>query len=452
MVVFQLEQSQEELTGHAGLALLGAALDQTNLEQRLNQFKLPEAKQDPQISHSDVISSYIGLLSLGQSDYEAIEPFRADEWGFKGTLNLEAVSSGATLRQRLDQLADMPDTPALLYLLKEESVALLKDRQAILSPTLRNLLPVDIDVSPFDNSKSHKEEVSRTYKGFDGYAPILAYVGLEGYLVNVELRPGKQHCQSETPAFLQETLGLIRTLTSAPLLVRLDSGNDSADNLSILIEAKEVEFIIKRNLRRESKEAWLEQAKQFGQAEQVRPGKTVWRGDIFLPKLLMLQDKPSIRPVRCVFEVTERTITAKRQHLLIPDIEVDTYWASLSDPVAVVVNQYHQHGTSEQYHAEFKGEIDLERLPSGKFKTNQLVMHCALFAYNSLRLFGQIANEGAGIPLLKPAQRRRIKTVIQNLMYSAARVVRHARRLKLSFGHHCPWFPAFRQVYLRLRC
>ncbi len=29
-------------------------------------------------------------------------------------------------------------------------------------------VPVDIDVTPLDNSKSNKEGVSRTYKGFDG--------------------------------------------------------------------------------------------------------------------------------------------------------------------------------------------------------------------------------------------------------------------------------------------
>jgi len=460
MPVFQLSQSQENLTSHSGLALFGAALEQTNLMQGLNQFSVIGAKQDPHISHSDVISSYIGLLGLGQSDYEAIEPFRGDALGFKLLLNLEAVPSSSTLRQRLDQLAKMPDAPALLMRLKEESLALLKDRQAVLSPTLRDLLPLDIDVSPFDNSKSHKEDVSRTYKGFDGYAPILAYLGQEGYMMNVELRPGKQHCQNETPAFLRETLTLTRQLTSAPLLVRLDSGNDAAENLGILIEADEVEFVIKRNLRQEGKDVWLERGKALGQAREVRPGKIVYRGDIFLSKSLTLprrerderRGKEVTCWIRCVFEVTERSIKADGQHLLIPDIEVDTYWTSLTDPVAVVIEQYHQHGTSEQYHSEYKGEIDLERLPSGKFKTNQLVLHCALFAYNNLRLIGQIANECEALPLRKAAGRRRIRTVIQNLMYLAARVVRHARRFKLSFGRYCPWFPPFRRVYLRLIC
>ena len=157
------------------------------------------------------------------------------------------------------------------------------------------------------------------------------------------------------------------------------------------------------------------------------------------------------RWLRCVFDITERTIDAQGQHLLIPDIEVDTYWVSLADdPVETIIEQYHDHATSEQYHAEFKGEIDLERLPSGKYKTNQLVLHCALVAYNNLRLIGQLANEGDAIPLRKPAHRRRLKTVIQNLMYLAARVVRHARRFKLSFGRYSPWFPVFRQIYLRL--
>ena len=36
------------------------------------------------------------------------------------------------------------------------------------------MVPVDIDVTPMDNSKTSKQGVSRTYKGFDGYAPMMA--------------------------------------------------------------------------------------------------------------------------------------------------------------------------------------------------------------------------------------------------------------------------------------
>ena len=114
---------------------------------------------------------------------------------------------------------------------------------------------------PMDNSKSKKEGVSRTYKGFDGYAPMMAYIGTEGYAINFELREGKQHCQKGTVEFLQETINLCHKLTDKPLLIRLDSGNDSIDNVAVLMDAG-CFFIIKRNFRRESTDDWFEMAKQ----------------------------------------------------------------------------------------------------------------------------------------------------------------------------------------------
>jgi len=45
--------------------------------------------------------------------------------------------------------------------------------------------------------------------------------------------------------------------------------------------------------------------------------------------------------------------------------------------------------TSEQFHSELKTDLDLERLPAGKFDTNNLVLHAGVFAYNLLRIMGQ---------------------------------------------------------------
>ena len=66
---------------------------------------------------------------------------------------------------------------------------------------------------------------------------MFAYIGREGYLANLELREGKQHSQKGTPEFLKETIGICRQLTDEPLLFRLDSGNDSAENIGILMES-----------------------------------------------------------------------------------------------------------------------------------------------------------------------------------------------------------------------
>jgi hypothetical protein len=52
------------------------------------------------------------------------------------------------------------------------SIAFLKTAQVPVSPLATGHVALDIDVFPMDNSRTRKEEVSRTYKGHDGYAHI----------------------------------------------------------------------------------------------------------------------------------------------------------------------------------------------------------------------------------------------------------------------------------------
>jgi hypothetical protein len=438
-----VKNGNEALTSHSGLALVGALLNnRTNLAERLNGVVLPDLPC-PKIAHSDIVFSMTGLISLGKADYDAIEPFRGDDF-FQTSLDLGTVPSSPTVRQRLDVVNGHFDT-----IIKEESASLIRNTARVITPVSTEkgrLIPLDIDVSPFDNSRTQKEGVSRTYKGHDGYAPIFAYLGREGYLVNTELREGKQHCQKGTPDFLHETIKYAREITTAPILLRLDSGNDSADNVKISID-EGVDFIIKRNLRKESVEDWLEVAKEHGQAHIARPGKTVYRGSVY--RKLRDIDKP----VRIVFDIAVRTIDKKGQALLIPDIEVDTYWTSLKDSEYQVIELYHDHGTSEQYHSELKSDMDIERFPSKNFKTNSLILLMGMLSYNMLRLCGQESlhsiNANQRPAFRKDAFRRRIRTVMQDLIYLAGRITSHSRKLYISFGRYCHWANIWQSIYKR---
>ncbi len=430
---YRLEQSSDLLVTHTGMALVGALMAKTDLKKRLNWAALPNVF-DPSITHADIIRSYIGLLCQGKSDFEHIEQFR-DDYFFKQALRLQKIPSSPTLRQRLDMAGTRWEEIIL-----EESANLLNTTGAKLTPCVRELLPLDIDVSPFDNSKTKKEGISRTYKGVDGYAPIFAYLGVEGYGVHVALREGKDHSQNGSPSFIEESIQYARRITEKGLLVRLDSGFDSSDNILVITKEK-ADFIIKRNPRKESLQGWLRIAEENSICCLERAGKKVFLGDIQRPV------KGVENPVRLIFKVTERTIKANGQILLTPEIEVDTYWTSLSDPAYKVIELYQDHGTSEQFHSEIKSELDLERLPSGKFATNDLVLHIGLMAYNILRFIGQESLKKSDSPLRKKVQRRRIRTVIQNLMTIAAKLVRHARRYTLCFGRHSPWFNTFQRVY-----
>jgi hypothetical protein len=159
------------------------------------------------------------------------------------------------------------------------------------------------------------------------------------------------------------------------------------------------------------------------------------------------------RSFRRVVRVTERTIDRNGLALLVPEITVEGWWTSLGEgacPDEKIIDLYCAHATSEQFHSEFKTDLDIERLPSGKFATNDLVMACAVLAYNILRWVGLVGLLRDDAPIRHEAKRRRLRTVIQELMYVAARVVESGRRLALKFSHTCPALPSFEAVYARL--
>ncbi|GER72564.1 hypothetical protein BpPP18_06310 [Weizmannia acidilactici] len=252
-----------------------------------------------------------------------------------------------------------------------------------------------------------KEGVERTYKGCDGYAPMFAYIGQEGYCLNVEMRKGRVHCQNGTPDFIRKTMQSAKKLTDKPLLFRLDSGNDSRDNIVIFLE-NETNFIIKRNPRKEKAEDWLEIAQKHGMCCEEQEGKKVYLGH---PTTIEVNGRQ--RTIRKVFKVIERTISRDGQIFLIPAYEFETYWTTLNVPSNVIISLYHDHGTCEQFHSEIKSELDLERLPSGKYETNGLILHFGVFAYNLFRMIVQESLKEQDAPLKKKAARRRIRTVIQ---------------------------------------
>ena len=69
-----------------------------------------------------------------------------------------------------------------------------------------------------------------------------------------------------------------------------------------------------------------------------------------------------------------------------------------------------------------------------------------MLAYKCLRLMDQLGMTGKLAPVRRPAKRRRLNTVLQELMYCAAQFIRKARQRTLDFGRNCPVVAVFRAV------
>jgi hypothetical protein len=182
---------------------------------------------------------------------------------------------------------------------------------------------------------------------------------------------------------------------------------------------------------------WLRRAKRHGKRVAARRGKKVWIGSV---RIHPRKGGERLDEVYCVFEVTERKTGREGNRLLIPEIEVNSWWTNLDCEVEKIIGLYHKHGTMEQFHSELKSDMEVERLPSGKFEVNRIVLAVAKTAYNALRVLGQKSLEGAG---RKKFKRKRLGKVIRELICVAGKLVSHAGTILLKVYKGDPITPVF---------
>jgi hypothetical protein len=441
-----LELTDQNLTSNAGLILIGPYLKSKEFRQAITDVS-NLVKTSGVISDIDIICSWIALLCLGKSDYEAIEEFRKDEF-FKTAIGIETVPSSSILRQRIEALSE-----EVADVLREFNTAIIAhgfeetnrvEKQKRKSTEAVNIegtyyAVVDSDVTVLDNSDSNKEGVEWTYKKCDGYAPMISYIGASGYMLNNELREGDMHSNCDgTLEYFEETIAMAKEITILPLLMVLDSGNDDKKLLDVY-ENDSVYYVIKRNLRRESVQDWLDEAKQNpAHQRKGRDGSTVYYAST--ERTIVVEKREHV--VRIVVVARERYWDKYGQMLVVPEMSVETYWTNLPCSETAVEAVYHMHGTMEQYHAELKSDMDIERLPSGKFHANMLHLLFSMIAFNLLRRVG-IKMLKSGKAPGKRGRRLRLRTVLQSVMYMAGVIVTHAGRtyLRIFTGH--AWSEAF---------
>lgn len=433
---FKIEGTSTPITSHAGLAFIGEHLADPTFERHLQALR-PGGLRSDRIPDADLAKTMVGLICCGKPHFEAAGEYAGDPY-FAHALGLDRLPSPEILRQRIEQ---WPEQAGQAF--RGFSRRVLAGHKEYLSEQIfgRQRTVIHTDVAPMDNSGTHKEGVCCTYKKVDGYAPILAYIGPHGFMLDNQLRPGSTHCNGDgTAEWFKQVLKSAAKVAPARRLVVTDAGHDAAENLLLFDQAEATDFIVKKNLRREDPTDWLEAAQRQtppGQREYIDRGAWAYHGETER----MLPDTE--QPMRLVWQATERYASKDGQLLVEPEVTIEAYWTSLDWPPGVIHRFYQQRGTSEQFHSELKTDLDLERLPSGKLSANQHVLDLGMMAYNLLRLLGQQMLGSGLVPGRKAQSKRlRLRTVLQNLIYMAGRWIRHARqwRLRIFEGHG--WAPA----------
>jgi len=421
--VIKIETTTEIIESKGGLLLVG---------EIARKAGITSIKSGIVKCAGNILTSLFALMTEGKTDFESMDEKRGSLF-FKDALGLNFTYAKETLRIYLDKMVE--EAEAIINQLRETSLNIIK--KAPINGIWINgkfYLPVDIDTTAMDNSKTKKEGVSHTYRGFAGFQPIFAHIGKEGYILDCELRPGSQHCQNGTPEFIKSLISRLRmVLPNVRYLFRLDSGNDALDTIDAITGlGRDCYCIIKRNKRKESDEKWLKTAKRKGKLIEPRKGKKVWIGKTKI--------HPHKEDMFCVFEVIERKTDSAGNKFLIPDIEVNSWWTNLGCDAEQVISLYHDHATSEQFHSELKHDLDVERLPSGKLNVNKIILAVAMNAYNALRMLGQCSLEQK---FWEESKRKRVGTVIREIICVAGKLVRHAGELIFKMYEKDPILPVF---------
>ncbi|MBK8091077.1 MAG: transposase [Verrucomicrobiaceae bacterium] len=176
---------------------------------------------------------------------------------------------------------------------------------------------------------------------------------------------------------------------------------------------------------------WLSHAKEVyvGTADHHRPGGK----------------NSEQEPLPVIYRVVRRSIDKHGQPLLIDQISVETYWTNLGQSAAGIIALYHDHGTSEQYHSELKSDLNLERFPSQSFAVNTLILQLGAYAYNLLRSLDELARsvreeQAESWPeRIKAVKRRRVGSIIRDLIHVACKWVRHSGREVMKLASQWPW-------------
>lgn len=112
----------------------------------------------------------------------------------------------------------------------------------------------------------------------------------------------------------------------------------------------------------------------------------------------------------------ETTINMRGQALPVPELTLE---AGCPGHFSL----YAYDGTHEQFHSKFTSDLDLTRLPSGKFCTYHHGCQLAAVAMNILRRMGHRGLLGPNAPVRHSAKRPSINTVMQELICRGGRLI-----------------------------
>jgi hypothetical protein len=395
---WKVEKSTEKMTSFAGLPLLTELAHRSKLIRDLDAVPGIWERQGKYRTSDYVMSLALTLIAGGES----LEDTRLlrDDGGLQGWLweNLPAPNSlGDFLRRHGHR------TISRLGRVNARQV------RRLLSTKRHGYLTVDIDSSLVE---ADKKEAQKTYKGFDGYNPLLAWLDEPNLFLSGVFRPGNSSPQSH----LRSLVGQCRRLLPQGTKLRLRS-DSAAYNAEVLryCDKHGIDFSITADL----------DAAVMASIEAISDEKwqLVVRGEesFLLAETVHVMGHRSKHDRLPAFRLIVTKKLSGQIELFKNPIKHRAIIARLPETMnaLAVLDHHNDRGRMEKAIGELKGGFGLDRLPCGQLMANAAFLQVCLIAYNLVQVFKNVA-------LPKGWEKFEIKNLRFRLLCRAAKLVRHA--------------------------
>jgi hypothetical protein len=415
---WKVEKSVERITSFAGLPLLTELAHRSKLVAELDA--LPGLwERSGRYRTSDYVLSLALTLIAGGEGLEDTRLLREDA-GLQGWLwkDLPAPNSQGDFLRRFGQMA-----------LSRLGRVNARQVRRLLARGGHGHLTLDIDSSLIE---SDKKEAQKTYQGFDGYNPLLAWLAEPKVFLSGVFRPGNSSPQSH----LRSLLGQCRRML--PRGVRLRVRSDSAGYQLAVMESclkHGEEFSITADLDCAVREA----------IDGIRDGKwqLVVRGEetFLLAETIHVPGGSTSRlPLPALRLIVTRKLSGQLELFKDPIKNRAIITNFPPDMSALEVLDHHNdRGRMEKALGELKGGFGLDRLPCGQLLANAAYLQVCLIAYNLVQVFKNVA-------LPKGWEKFEIKNLRFRLLCRAAKLVRHAGQTILKLSQNYAHFEVFEQA------
>lgn len=400
---FKLEMTRDLITSHAGLALFGEFAVGLGLVEAVNRC-LPGPGSGAGYPNSEYVLPLMLMLNGGGRSLEDMREIRSDE-GLREVLPLQRIpSSDATG----DWLRRTGVTGGLegLELVNRRFLKRGLKRDGVKGYTL------DIDATGIEAEKALAQ---MTYKGYQGYMPMVGHLAENGLILGDEFREGNESPGGRNFEFIKYCE---RQLPKGKRIKAFRS--DSAAYQAKVInhcQGKGIEFAIGADLDKAV----------VKEIENIKDGdwKPYQNGSIAETVHSMNKTEEAFRLI-----VIRRPYQGK---LFGEEEGSEKYMAIASNregSAEEVVKWYNQRGEcSENRIKELKIGFGMERMPCGQFEANAVFFRIGVLSYNVGRLF-----------VLKTLgeswHRHQVQTLRWKLYQSAGKIVFHGRYVYLKVRRH----------------